>query len=78
MECLVAKCWEDELKVTGIGLEDDFFTLGGNSLQAIEMIYRLQELLPAQLPLSALFFQDPMLKGFAALLSELFRIEERE
>jgi len=38
--------------------------------------YRLQELLPAELPLSGLFFQDTMLQGFAALLSEMFQVEE--
>lgn len=75
MERLVARCWEDELKVKGVGVEDDFFALGGSSIQAIQMIYRLQELLPAQLPLGPLFFQDPILKGFAAQLSELLQIE---
>ena len=78
MEQLVAKCWEEELKVKGIGPDDDFFALGGDSLQAIQMIYRLQELLPPQLPLSPLFFQNPVLKGFAAQLSELFQIEEAQ
>jgi hypothetical protein len=78
MERLVAKCWEDELKVTGIGLEDDFFSLGGDSRHALQMIFRVQEQLPALLPLGALFFHDPTLKGFAAQLSELFQIEEQQ
>lgn len=75
MERLVAKCWEEELKVTGIGLEDDFFALGGDSQRALQMIFRVQEQLPPRLPLSPLFFQDPTLRGFAAQLSELFQIE---
>src|SRR5215470_11556606 len=76
IERLVAKCWEEELKITGIGLEDDFFALGGDSKNALQMIFRVQEQLPPVLPLGALFFQDPTLKAFAAQLSELFQIEE--
>ena len=76
MERLVANAWENELKITGIGLEDDFFALGGDSQRALQMIFRLQEQLPPLLPLGALFFQDPTLKAFAAQLSELFQIEE--
>ena len=76
MERLVAKCWEEELKITGISLEDNFFALGGDSQHALQMIFRVQEQLPPLLPLGALFFQDPTLKSFAAQLSELFQIED--
>jgi Phosphopantetheine attachment site len=78
MERLVAKCWEDELKITGIGIEDDFFSIGGDSRHALQMIFRIQELLPVVLPLGPLFFQDPTIKGFAAQLSELFQIDEEQ
>jgi acyl carrier protein len=76
IERLVAKCWEEELKVTGIGMEDDFFALGGDSKSALQMIYRVQEQLPPVLPLTTLFFHDPTLKGFAAQISEFFQIED--
>jgi amino acid adenylation domain-containing protein len=35
--------WEDLLGVTGVGLHDDFVDLGGDSLLAIEMITRIEE-----------------------------------
>ena len=76
VERLVAKCWEEELKVTGIGLEDDFFALGGDSKSALQMIFRVQEQLPPVLPLTTLFFHDPTLKGFAAQITEFFQIED--
>jgi|SRR5229473_2317746 len=76
IERLVAKCWEEELKITGIGLEDNFFALGGDSQSALQMIFRVQEQLPPVLPLTALFFHDPTLQGFAAQISELFQIED--
>ena len=72
----MAKSWEEELKITGISLEDNFFALGGDSQHALQMIFRVQEQLPPLLPLGALFFQDPTLKSFAAQLSELFQIED--
>lgn len=76
IERLVAKCWEEELKVTGIGLEDDFFALGGDSKSALQMIFRIQEQLPPVLPLTTLFFHDPTLKGFAAQITEFFQVED--
>jgi acyl carrier protein len=68
IECLVAQCWEESLQLKGIGIEDDFFALGGDSLQAIQMTIQLQKLLPVRLPLGTLFFQDPTLKAFAATI----------
>ena len=35
--------WEDVLEVSGIGVLDDFFDLGGDSILAITMIDRLRE-----------------------------------
>jgi amino acid adenylation domain-containing protein len=35
--------WEDLLGVTGVGLSDDFLELGGDSLLAIEMLARIEE-----------------------------------
>jgi len=76
IERLVANCWEEELKVTSVALEHAFFVLGGDSQSALQMIFRVQELLPPVLPLTALFFHDPTLKGFAAQISELFPTED--
>jgi amino acid adenylation domain-containing protein len=64
-ENLVAECWETTLQLGEVGTEDDFFDLGGDSIQAILMLMQLQSLLPVQLPLGTLFFQDPTLGRFA-------------
>src|ERR1051326_1594649 len=72
IERLVAKCWEEELKVTGIGLEDDFFALGGDSQSALQMIFRVQEQLPPVLPLPHLFSTIPTPKGLQAKIWEFF------
>jgi amino acid adenylation domain-containing protein len=46
--------WEDLLGVTGVGLHDDFVELGGDSLLAIEMITRIEEVCGRTLPPSRL------------------------
>jgi acyl carrier protein len=72
IECIVAKCWEETLGLTEIGIEDDFFELGGDSIQATKMMFRLQKLLPEQLLLGSIFFQSPTLGSFVnAIESEL-------
>ncbi len=76
MEHLVAQCWEEVLSVTGLGVEDEFFELGGDSIQAMQMVLRLQKLLTVQLPLGALFFQDPTLGAFARAIEEASDYEE--
>jgi amino acid adenylation domain-containing protein len=70
VERLIAKCWEDVLQITGIGVDDDFFALGGDSLQAIQMLILLQKLISKPLPLGGLFFQDPALGAFAQAIDE--------
>ncbi|MBE9222347.1 amino acid adenylation domain-containing protein [Cyanobacterium stanieri LEGE 03274] len=39
MEQELAQIWESVLKITPVGIEDDFFELGGNSLSAIALIH---------------------------------------
>ncbi len=69
-EQLVAKCWEDILQFTGVSAEDDFFALGGDSIQAMEMLFLLRKLITEPVPLGGLFFQDPTLKAFANAIDQ--------
>lgn len=43
LERVIINIWERTLKIEPIGPEDDFFTLGGDSLAALEMIVALGE-----------------------------------
>jgi aspartate racemase len=70
VERLVARCWEEVLGITDLGVEDEFFVLGGDSVQAMQMVLLLQRQLPVQLPLGGLFFQDPTLGVFAKAVEE--------
>jgi acyl carrier protein len=47
--------WEDVLGVAGIGVEDNFFDLGGNSLVATQLVSRLRGTFRIDLPLQDFF-----------------------
>jgi amino acid adenylation domain-containing protein len=54
-EEVVAGVWTELLGVARIGVHDDFFALGGNSLTATRVVFRLRELLAVDLPLAEVF-----------------------
>ena len=43
LEILIAEIWQRLLKRTDIGMDDDFFEIGGDSLQATEMLLEVEE-----------------------------------
>jgi acyl-CoA synthetase (AMP-forming)/AMP-acid ligase II/acyl carrier protein len=44
LDILIAEIWQRHLKRTDIGMDDDFFEIGGDSLQATEMLLELEEM----------------------------------
>ncbi|WP_223067485.1 non-ribosomal peptide synthetase/type I polyketide synthase [Paenibacillus caui] len=67
-EKLVAAVWSEVLAVPAVGLEDDFFELGGNSVSVIQAHNKLNLHSERELPITA-FFQYPKLREFAAQLA---------
>jgi acyl-coenzyme A synthetase/AMP-(fatty) acid ligase/acyl carrier protein len=67
MEHAVAGAWSQALGTAPIGAHDDFFALGGNSLQAARVAMRLRERFGCELQLRD-FFADPTVEGVARLL----------
>lgn len=66
----VAKVWAEVLQRDNIGLNENFFDLGGDSLKALEVISRLHALLKVELPLIA-FFEEPTIAHLSAVVDEL-------
>lgn len=54
-EKLLADIWMDVLDIDQVGVEDNFFEIGGNSLLSIRIFSRITEQFEVKLPLSVLF-----------------------
>jgi phthiocerol/phenolphthiocerol synthesis type-I polyketide synthase E len=66
-EQAVAEIWQDVLGLDRVGVDDDFFALGGHSLAAVQIGTRLKSRLGAELDLRA-FFDRPTVAHTAGLL----------
>ena len=55
LENKVINIWKSSLKVEEIGLDDDFFMLGGHSMIAAQVMQKLEKETSIRLPLTALF-----------------------
>ncbi|PZS23336.1 MAG: non-ribosomal peptide synthetase, partial [Pseudonocardiales bacterium] len=54
-ERVLVQIWTDVLGVHTLGVEDDFFALGGDSILGVRMLSRIRTALGADLPVRALF-----------------------
>jgi len=66
----VAAIWRELFKRDQIGLHDDFFDLGGDSLIGVALIMRVKSALGVELPMASLFDQ-PTIAGIADALAAL-------
>ncbi len=64
LEIYIANIWRNVLGIREIGIDDDFFELGGDSLAVEEVLAELQKLGP-DLPTAA-FISSPTVAGLAA------------
>ena len=64
------------LKVPEIGVDDDFFMLGGHSLLGTQLIARVREGFKVDLPLLVLF-EQPTVRGLAAEIERLLSVTDR-
>lgn len=55
LEARLQELWGEALKRDTVGLDEDFFLIGGDSLQAIELFLRIEEDLGCKLPRAILF-----------------------
>src|SRR6185503_13381387 len=59
--------WTEVLSIDRIGVEDNFFMLGGHSLMATQLIGRIRTAFGYELPLRRLF-QAPTISGLAGAI----------
>ena len=51
----LAEIWSDVLGIDRVGIKDNFFDLGGHSLQALRLVSRMNQAIHVDLPLSCMF-----------------------
>lgn len=69
-EAELAEIWARVLRLDKVGIDDDFFRLGGNSVLAIELVARIRKGLKVPVPTSAVM-GFPTVRGLAAQIDEL-------
>jgi amino acid adenylation domain-containing protein len=71
VEVQLMRIWERILDVSPIGMRDNFFALGGDSLAAVTVIDRVEQLFGRQLPPDILWYQEGTIEALArALIDE--------
>jgi acyl carrier protein len=82
LEKTLATIWAEVLGLEKVGVQDNFFALGGDSLLATRLMSRLRSIFQIEMPLIKIF-ADPTLAGQAllveeAVLSQLEKLSEDE
>jgi acyl carrier protein len=67
IEEILVQTWQEFFGTAGIGIKDDFFDLGGDSLKASVMISRIHKELDVLIPLEK-FFQKPTIEALAIFI----------
>lgn len=75
VERTLAGFWAELLGVAEVGVEDDFFTLGGHSLIAVRLFAMIRRQWKIDFPISVLF-EAPTIARCAALIAERLGPEE--
>jgi amino acid adenylation domain-containing protein/thioester reductase-like protein len=77
VETKLAQVWSQLLSIEKIGIYDNFCELGGNSLLAIQLVYRVSEAFNQELPLEN-FLEKPTIAGMAETIEALCHTEPTE
>jgi amino acid adenylation domain-containing protein/thioester reductase-like protein len=64
IETQLAEIWAQILGISQIGIEDNFFEMGGDSLRAVQLIFKVREAFQIDLPMVTLF-DSPTISQFA-------------
>ncbi|MGP3990049.1 SDR family NAD(P)-dependent oxidoreductase [Streptomyces sp. 3N207] len=64
----LARLWSEALGIDDIGMDDDFFALGGNSLVGIQLAARVRREFDTDLPIAALI-ENPTVRAIAGIIT---------
>jgi len=54
-EKIIARLWKEILNIAEVGIHDNFFDLGGNSMHAIQLNWKLKETFGKEIPIALMF-----------------------
>jgi acyl carrier protein len=66
----IAAIWSELLKINGIGIHDDFFDLGADSLTATALVAKIRAIFGVELSLASLF-ERPTIAGISEIIDVL-------
>ena len=69
VEKIISRIWQEVLELERVGVNDNFFDLGGNSLKIIQATTKLKEALKRDIPMT-LPFRYPSISALAQYLSK--------
>jgi acyl carrier protein len=67
IEKKIAIIWQEVLNIKKIGLNDNFFNLGGHSLKAMQVIAKINQLFDIEMSLKD-YFVNPVLKDLILVI----------
>ncbi|MDO6435722.1 amino acid adenylation domain-containing protein [Flavitalea sp. BT771] len=70
----LAKIWAEALRLSKVGVDHSFFTLGGHSLNATKVVSRIYKELNIEISLKD-FFDNPTIAGLARLINDSIKKE---
>ncbi|HEX7892592.1 MAG TPA: condensation domain-containing protein, partial [Terriglobales bacterium] len=76
-EQILASIWAEVLRIEAIGIQDNFFDLGGHSLSATRVVARVRQAFAVDLPLRKLF-ETPTIAELANAIEDMKRTEMTE
>ncbi|QXE24305.1 amino acid adenylation domain protein [Richelia sinica FACHB-800] len=76
IERQITQIWEEILGIQPIGIKDNFFDLGGNSLLAVKMFWQIENRLGTNLPLATLL-QSGTIEALSAIISKKYYPKNR-
>ncbi len=65
----LATLWQELLGIDSVGIDEDFFAIGGHSLLAVRLLTRIERTFGRNVPL-ATFFAHPTIKAIAVFLEQ--------
>ncbi len=77
VEHLLLEIWKEVLNLNEIGVHDDFFSLGGHSLKAMQVLNLIREKFSVSIRLRTLF-ANPEIRKLGEVISESLSEEERK